>query len=69
VAFTPAPGTPEDARSLARMQLMDLQDRMGDALASSAPLDTYTRAHLMDCQARIETAMKAGYQLEVIESR
>jgi hypothetical protein len=69
IAFLPQNGTPEDARSLARMQLMDLQERIGNALASSPSLDTYTKAHLVDSQARIETAVEAGYQLEVIQGK
>ena len=45
----PAARTPADARSVARMQLKDLNRRP----AGTAP-DTYTRAHLEESRARIE---------------
>jgi hypothetical protein len=58
MVVNPVPGTPDDARTVARMTLTDLRGRLGRALASSG-LDTYTRAHYADSRARIEQALTA----------
>ena len=50
----PAARTPTDARSVARMQLKDLNRRLGAALAAGTATDSYTRAHLEESRARIE---------------
>jgi hypothetical protein len=56
----PAPGTPEDARALARATLVDLEGRLAHALADDrASLDAYTRAHLADSRERIVRALEA----------
>lgn len=56
----PAPGTPEDARALARATLADLEDRLAHALDDDrAMLDAYTRAHLADSRERIARALDA----------
>ena len=60
----PADRTPADARSVARMQLKDLNRRLGSAVAAGAALDTYTRAHLEESRARIEKALSAGLEAE-----
>jgi hypothetical protein len=55
----PSPSTrpaPEDARSLARLELTELSGRIGSAL-ESASLDRTTRAHLMESKARIDEAL------------
>ena len=60
-----APGgagpTPADARSLARMHLRELQQRLGKPPGEK--LDDATRAHLEECYARISQVMTASMQL------
>jgi Met-zincin/Domain of unknown function (DUF5117)/Domain of unknown function (DUF5118) len=56
--LNPAPGTPYDAQSLARLELTDLQSDLRSALASSK-LDTMTRAHLEDLQVRVGRTLDA----------
>jgi hypothetical protein len=54
---------PEDARTLARYQLVELQARMRATLGKNKigmPLET--RAHLAECAARIEESLKAQVQ-------
>lgn len=53
--------TPADARSLARMHLRELQQRLGKP--PSEKLDDATRAHLEECYARISQVMTASMQL------
>lgn len=60
----PVDRTPADARSVARMQLKDLNRRLGTALAGGARLDAYTRAHLEESRARIAKALDAGLEAE-----
>ena len=57
----PAPGTPEDARSLGRADLRLLAGRI-EARLESGGLDTYSRAHLEETQARIEAALDADLE-------
>jgi hypothetical protein len=60
LAVSPAPGTPEDARALARMTLAGLGGDIDRALAVPRPdLDAYTRAHLADARERISRALDA----------
>jgi hypothetical protein len=61
---SPADRTPADARSVARMQLRDLNRRLGTAVTGGKALDTYTRAHLEESRARIEKALSAGLEAE-----
>jgi len=62
---TDAPArTPADARSIARMQLKDLQERIGKRLSPPFSFDDYTLAHLNEAQARIERALEAGLSIE-----
>jgi len=56
--------TPADARAVARMQLKDLNRRLGSALTAGAGLDAYTRAHLEESRARIDKALSAGLEAE-----
>jgi hypothetical protein len=58
MVVTPAPGTPEDARTLARSSLMDLGGRI-DRIPQTqrVALDAYTRAHLADSRERIAQAL------------
>ena len=56
----PAPGTPEDARTLARATLADLGvSWTGHCCDAMASLDPYTRAHLVDSKERISQALNA----------
>jgi hypothetical protein len=60
MAVTPAPGTPEDARALARMTLAGLAGDIDRTLAVPRPdMDVYTRAHLIDVRERISRALDA----------
>jgi hypothetical protein len=60
MAVSPAPGTPEDARALARMTLAGLGGDIDRALAGPRPeMDAYTRAHLTDSRDRISRALDA----------
>jgi hypothetical protein len=54
----PAPGTPEDARTLAWAELTALRGRL---LAAQRPpaVDPYTRAHLAESAARVARALDA----------
>jgi hypothetical protein len=60
----PAARTPADARSVARMQLRDVNRRITASLAGAATLDAYTRAHLDESKARIDKALTAGLEAE-----
>ena len=58
--MSPAPGTPEDARAVARMTLTGLGADLDRALAVPRPgLDSYTRAHLSESRERIHRALDA----------
>lgn len=63
--ITDAPnGTPADARSVARMMLSDLHDRIERRLTPPSDFDTYTEAHLREVKVRIEKTLEAGLSLE-----
>jgi hypothetical protein len=64
IVVQPADRTPADARSVARMQLKDLNRRLGSALLAGTALDAYTRAHLEESRARIDKALSAGLEAE-----
>ncbi len=51
---------PEDARSLARLELSELSERLDAVLASEASLSRETRAHLAESKARIDRALEAS---------
>jgi hypothetical protein len=54
MVVAPEPGTPEDARSLARVALVDLAARLDHISQNQRlSLDAYTRAHLADSRERI----------------
>jgi hypothetical protein len=53
---------PEHARSLARLELVELSQRINAALAA-ASLDRDGRAHLMETQARVGQALQASLSL------
>ncbi|MFO1500377.1 MAG: zinc-dependent metalloprotease [Verrucomicrobiota bacterium] len=53
---------PADARSLARMHLVDLNSRMSRILETkSGMLDDSTRAHLIECKQRIGKTLDSSY--------
>jgi len=56
---------PADARSVARMQVRDLQERLSRRLTPpTAEFDDYTRAHLSESLERINQALDAGFDLK-----
>jgi len=58
--LSPAPGTPEDARALARATLTGLGADLDRTLAVPRPdMDPYTRAHFGDSRDRISRALAA----------
>ena len=60
MVVSPAPETPEDARTLARATLLDLGNELDRSLVRhGTELDAYTRAHLVDSQERIAQALNA----------
>jgi hypothetical protein len=60
MVVNPAPDTPEDARTLARVTLADLATEIDRAMARrTIDLDSYTRAHLVDSRERINQALHA----------
>ena len=65
----PAPGVPDDARALARLQLTRIDGRAARVLAGEAPIGDYTRAHLMETRARIRRALEAGRQADAAVGR
>jgi hypothetical protein len=51
---------PEDARTLARYELVELQSRLKSILnKNKSPMPLETRAHLAECAARIEESLQA----------
>lgn len=62
---TDAPsGMPADARSVARAQLTDVNNRITRRLTPPYSFDAYTEAHLREVKARVEKALDAGLSLE-----
>jgi hypothetical protein len=60
MTVSPSPGTPEDARALARATLVGLGRDIDRALAAPRPdMDAYTRAHLGDARDRLNRALDA----------
>jgi hypothetical protein len=54
---------PEDARSLARLELIELSGRIGTAL-QSASLDRTTKAHLTESKVRIDEALDVTFTVD-----
>ncbi|HEX7049750.1 MAG TPA: zinc-dependent metalloprotease [Longimicrobiales bacterium] len=63
ILVTPSERMPADARAVARMRLQDLERRIA-ARIDARGLDAYTRAHLIECRARIAKALEAGLEAE-----
>src|SRR5208337_4381957 len=58
--FLGGSGTPPaDARSLARLHLQRIYERIDKTISSS--LDDTTRAHLVECRERIKKVLDASY--------
>jgi hypothetical protein len=64
LVVAPAPGTPDDARALARLQLTRIDGRIAQALAAKTPLGDYTRAHFGETRARIKRALEASRETD-----
>ncbi|HLJ12595.1 MAG TPA: zinc-dependent metalloprotease, partial [Planctomycetaceae bacterium] len=61
-------GVPEDARTLVRMHLTDMDKQVTALLAAQdVKLDDYTRAHLLDSQERIRKLLQAQVITESID--
>jgi hypothetical protein len=59
---------PEDARTLARMHLRDLDQQISKLLGDEQiKLDDYSRAHLLDMQARIQQVLNADLEVRSID--
>jgi len=59
---------PEDARTLARMHLTNLDKQITDLTSKQdLKLDDYTRAHLLDSQKRIQQVLNAQLELRTID--
>jgi hypothetical protein len=60
----PPPGSPDDARALARLALTRVDSRCAKALAAATPLGDNTRAHLLETRARIQRALSASRETD-----
>jgi len=60
MVVAPAPGLPDDARALARLQLDRIDGRAAKALRGEVPLGDNVRAHLLETRARIKRAEEAA---------
>ncbi len=55
---------PPSVQTLTRHYVKRLAEKTGEALKSGKGMDTYTRAHLEECQARLTRALEASYTLD-----
>ncbi len=61
-------GAPEDARTLSRMHLADLDKQISALLGKKdLTLDDYSRAHLLDSQKRIQQVLNAELQVRSVD--
>ena len=60
-------GYPDDARTLARLQLSRIQRAANAALKGDVGMDDLTRAHLMDTQQRIKSVLNAEVEVRSID--
>ncbi|MFN0052912.1 MAG: zinc-dependent metalloprotease [Planctomycetales bacterium] len=61
-------GIPEDARTLIRMHLAELDKQISNLLAApDVKLDDYTKAHLLDSQERIKKVLSAQVMTDSID--
>jgi hypothetical protein len=64
IFFFGSPEPPADARSLARLHLEEIGDRIGTILdRKDAKVDDTTRAHLKECRNRIAKVLGASLDL------
>ena len=56
---------PEDARSLARLELTELSGRIDKSVAAGDHLDRTTKAHLLESKARIDKALEQSISASV----
>jgi hypothetical protein len=61
--FSGMPATPADARSLARMHLREINNRIDASVKRKDAVDDATRAHLEECQERIAKVLSASIQV------
>ena len=61
----PTPPPPDDATTLARASLVEIQGKIRRVLAARTPTDTTTRAHLQEVQAQIGMALQAQMQRQL----
>ncbi|WP_234824068.1 zinc-dependent metalloprotease [Bremerella cremea] len=54
---------PQDCQTIAYAQLIDLQEKLADALEQEVELDAYTKAHLLESSRRIEKVLDAELTL------
>jgi len=54
---------PQDCQTVAFAQLTDLNERISKLLASNAPLDPYSKAHLRETSARIQKVVDSRLEL------
>jgi hypothetical protein len=59
---------PPDARAVARMQLKSVKSRVERALAAGT-VDAYSKAHLTEVAERVDKAMEAGLEVEMMGGR
>jgi len=69
ILLDPPPRMPADARAVARAELRDLKGRLASALGAGTTLDAYTRAHLTEVGERIDHALEAGLEVEMLGTR
>ena len=55
---------PAPIQTLARYYVKQLANTIKAALTVGVETDTYTRAHLEECQTRLERALEASYTLD-----
>jgi hypothetical protein len=64
IFFYGSPEPPADARSLARLHMEELNDRIGKVLdQGNGQIDDTTRAHLKECRTRIQRVLNASLDL------
>lgn len=65
IVVRPSDRMPADARSVARVRLRDLHERISRRLTPPFNFDEYTYAHLSEMIERIERALEAGLQVQL----
>ena len=64
IYFFGSPEPPADAKSLARLHMEEIRDRIGKILdRKDAKVDETTRAHLKECRTRINKVLDASLDL------